>query len=244
MATEAHSTGAYALQCSGLAASYAPIQVLRDISFRARSGHLLAILGVNGAGKSSLLGALAGIVKSTGSVRVHGRELGHVRASRRAVHGISLVPERRDNIFPTLSVEENVQIGLRLLPRVDRSEREEQLLQMFPVLRSRWSAMAGMMSGGEQQMLSVAMALGRKPGVLLLDEPTQGLAPSVFDILEEAFVTLKRSGMTLLLAEQNVSFARRMADEFLVLSQGEITRRGVGADLINDEQVAADLLGA
>ena len=240
----AASLAANSLSCRDVSARYGRITVVSGVALWVSGGELVAVLGSNGAGKSSLLGAIAGSVSGSGNIEINGRALDSMSAHRRAVSGISLVPEQRRNVFPAMSVRENIELGLRLLPPDERDEQRDFIISLFPILKERQAAMASMLSGGEQQMLAIALALGRKPAALILDEPTQGLAPAVFDTLENAFSALKRAGLALLLAEQNVPFAARVADRYAILSQGEIVRMGDGADLKNPEDIAAVFLGA
>ncbi len=245
MTTASHTREARpaaAMVCRGVSARYSRITVVNDVALDLRGGEMLAILGPNGAGKSSLLGAIAGVVNGAGEIRLDGIDVGGMLAHRRAAHGLAFVPERRGNVFPSMSVAENVEIGLRLLPPGEREGQREAILRMFPILRERAAQTAGLLSGGEQQMLAIGMALGRRPRYLVLDEPTQGLAPAVFDILVDVFATLKASGLGLLLAEQNLSFAARTADRYMVLSHGEVTRAGGKEDLSNPEQLAEAFL--
>ncbi len=238
------TAGTVVLKCTGVTAQYGPIAVVHDASLMLRRGTLSVILGLNGAGKSSLLGSLAGCVRGRGKIALNGVEIGSMSAHRRASAGLSFVPERRGNIFAMLSVRENVDMGLRLLGRADRAVQQEQAYSLFPVLRDKRTSAAGMLSGGEQQMLAIAMALGRRPSVLLLDEPTQGLAPTVFDVLESTFAALKGMGLAVLVAEQNVPFSERIADEYLLLSRGAIVRSGSGKDLSDSEMIEAAMFGA
>ncbi len=231
------------LSVSDLTASYQRVPVLHGIDFEAREGEVLALLGPNGAGKSSLLGALAGLVRAQGAVRVGERDLAGVPAHLRARMGLALVPEVRGNLFQTMTVEENLQIALRELDSDERQALREEIFAMFPILKERAHALSGMLSGGEQQMLAIAASLGRRPRVLLLDEPTQGLAPSVFDVLFRTFAILKSKGLAIVLAEQNLPFAARCADRFLVLAGGRVTLRGDGAELHDQERVMAAYLG-
>ncbi|MGB3866125.1 MAG: ABC transporter ATP-binding protein [Xanthobacteraceae bacterium] len=245
-ASSDQSTTAHAannLSCRNVSARYGRITVVSGVALSVSGGELVAVLGANGAGKSSLLGAIAGSVSGLGAIEINGRALDNMPAHRRAVSGISLVPEQRRNVFPAMTVRENIELGLRLLSPGERDEQRDFIISLFPILRERQSAMANMLSGGEQQMLAIALALGRKPAALILDEPTQGLAPAVFDTLENAFTALKRAGLALVLAEQNVPFAARTADRYVILSQGEIVRQGDGDDLKNPEAIAAVFLG-
>lgn len=232
-----------ALDCSRLTARYGRIQVCNGIDLSVVGGELLAILGPNGAGKSSLLASIAGLVSGDGSIRLGDRELATFGAHRRARAGLAFVPEVRGNVFPALSVEDNLQVGLRLLTRVERPAMLHHVFALFPMLRERLPTVASMLSGGEQQMLAIAMAVSRKPAVLLLDEPSQGLAPTVLDLLGRAFDRLKRSGLALIMAEQNVPFASRIADRYVVLTGGHIVLRGRGAELEEQESILAGYFG-
>jgi branched-chain amino acid transport system ATP-binding protein len=163
------------LRVSDLSARYGRIEVCRGIDFAVDAGELLLLLDPNGAGKSSVLGALAGSVSSSGEVIVGERTLHNRPASQRARLGLSLVPEGRRNIFGPMSVLENLRLGLRLLRADQRSDMLNWLYRLFPVLQERQQQQASLLSGGEQQMLAIAMAVARRPAVLLLDEPSQGL---------------------------------------------------------------------
>ena len=230
MAEPVHALGEV-LVAKSIHAFHGTIQVVFGVDVTVAPGELCVVLGANGAGKSSLLGALAGSVRSNGEVMLNGREIGHLSAPTRAAGGLAFVPERRGNIFAPMSVEENIEIGLRLSPRERRQPVRQHLLDLFPILHERRAASAGSLSGGEQQMLAIAMALGREPAVLILDEPSQGLAPVIFDHLQRAFEVLKKTGLALLVAEQNLPFAAQIADRYFVLSHGERRAEGDGADL-------------
>jgi branched-chain amino acid transport system ATP-binding protein len=229
--------------CKGITARYSRITVVSGVDFDLHAGEMLAVLGANGAGKSSMLGAIAAIVSGGGEITIRGKNIGRMSAPARAANGISFVPEQRGNIFSTMSVRENIDVGLRLLPVGEREAQRDFILGMFPILKEREQSMAGVLSGGEQQMLAIGLALGRNPDVLILDEPSQGLAPAVFDTLESAFSILKQRGLALLLAEQNVPFASRVADRYAILSHGQIIRRGGKDELRNPEELADAFLG-
>jgi len=243
-ASNTDRSGDVVLDCIGVSARYGAIQVCFDISLHVERGETLVVLGPNGAGKSSLLGAIAGSVRGGGEVGLMGRDVSRLSASDRAACGIAFVPEARGNIFPTLSVRENLELGLRMVPASEKVQARAFLLDLFPILADRLSAAAGMMSGGEQQMLAVAMAAARRPAVILLDEPTQGLAPVIYDHLEQAFIVLKREGAALLVAEQNLPFVKRIADRFVVLSEGRLTFSGGADDLSKEDAVVASFFGA
>jgi branched-chain amino acid transport system ATP-binding protein len=230
-----------ALHVEHLSARYGRIEVCRDVSFTAADGEFLVVLGPNGAGKSSLLGALAGTVAGSGEIRI-GREMLQRRFARqRARLGLAFVPEGRRNLFSPLTVEENLQLGLRLLPAGERPAMQASLHAMFPILSERARQPAGLLSGGEQQMLAIAVAIARRPSVLLLDEPSQGLAPVILDRLVDVISSLRKIGLTVLLAEQNYRFAAQLADRYLVLQGGDIVGGGTGAEL-DDHERAADAL--
>lgn len=231
------------LQVTNLSARHGRLQVCHDVSFTARSGEFLVILGPNGAGKSSLLGAIAGTVDGSGQVLVGEQRLDRAAAHRRAFAGIALVPEGRRNLFMPLTVEENLRLGLRLLPAAERPRMRDELHAMFPILGKRPKQGAGMLSGGEQQMLAIAAALARRPRALLLDEPTQGLAPVILQELVEAIGKLRGMGLSLVLAEQNHRFAAALADRFLVLQSGEVVDQGTGEELQDPERVASAMFG-
>jgi branched-chain amino acid transport system ATP-binding protein len=219
------------LSCINLSARYGPIQVCFDITLSVVPGEVVAILGPNGAGKSSLLGALAGTVTGSGTVFLCGQDLTRLSAHARARKGLAFVPEIRGNIFPTMSVDENLLLVERVLPRDQRAETREGIFSLFPILKTRLWTDAGMLSGGEQQMLAIAMAVAQKPKALLLDEPTQGLAPAVFDILQHTIAILTKTGLSILLAEQNIGFASRVADRYLVLAGGSVVGSGGNQEL-------------
>jgi branched-chain amino acid transport system ATP-binding protein len=221
----------HALIGKSVRAFHGKIEVVFGVDVAVAAGELVVVLGANGAGKSSLLGALAGSVRSQGEVELRGRPIGQLSARHRAASGLAFVPERRGNVFPPMSVAENIEIGLRLSPRERRRFVRERLLDLFPILRERRSALAGALSGGEQQMLAIAMALGREPSALILDEPSQGLAPVIYDHLKRAFDALKGVGLALLVAEQNLPFAAQIADRYLVLSHGVSRAAGDRSDL-------------
>ncbi|MGY4471954.1 ABC-type branched-subunit amino acid transport system ATPase component [Bradyrhizobium sp. LB9.1b] len=236
--------GRPALSCVNVSARYGRITVVSDVTLDVTPGEMVAVLGANGAGKSSLLGSIAGTVSGSGRIDIKGQQVGSYPSHKRATSGLSLVPEQRRNVFAAMSVKENIELGLRLLPIAERDDQRDFIMGLFPILKERQSAGAGMLSGGEQQMLAISLALGRKPDVMILDEPTQGLAPAVFDTLQHAFDALKNRGLAMILAEQNVPFAARVADRYVILSQGSIVREGPGSDLSNPEDIAEVFLGS
>jgi branched-chain amino acid transport system ATP-binding protein len=228
------------LKVTALHASYGRLEVLRDVAFEAGNGGILGILGPNGAGKSTLLGALAGIVSSRGTIEVAGRQVGQMTARMRARAGIAFVPEGRRNLFGPMTVAENLELGLRLIPLAARKVVLERLHALFPVLALRRNQTASMLSGGEQQMLAIAIALARQPAALLLDEPTQGLAPVALDVLAETIRALRHEGITIVMAEQNIHFSRSVADQFLIMRDGLFVYAGT-RDILADPRALAAL---
>lgn len=230
------------LNCRDVSARYGRIQVCSAIDLSVAAGELVAVLGPNGAGKSSFLGAVSGLVQGRGTVELAGVDIGRFSAHVRARHGLAFVPEIRGNICPALSVEENLGLGLRMV-NGDRSAALDHVFELFPILKERLAAPAGMLSGGEQQMLAIGMAAARRPRVLLLDEPTQGLAPAVHDILCQTFARFRADGLAMVVAEQNIPFASRIASRFIMLAGGEVVMRGGRAELDQHDSILAAFLG-
>lgn len=231
---------AASLEVEGLTAGYGPTRVLEEVSFAVPAGGRLAVLGRNGVGKTTLLAALVGLARRhDGRVLLDGADIGARRASERARLGIGYVPQTRD-VFRSLTVEENLQVGLKDRPL----EAREEAYALFPRLAERRRQPAGLLSGGEQQMLSTARALLGQPRLLLLDEPLEGLAPVICD---ELMVSLARlaadGGMTVLLVEQQIQRALDFADRAVVLERGRIVWYGACADLRGDEQAIERYLG-
>ena len=232
------------LELKSLSAAYGHIQALRNIDLRVESGEIVTLIGSNGAGKSSTLRAISGMIKPRrGSVHFDGQDLAGVPAEEIIGRGISHVPEGR-KIFPRLSVEENLEIGAYLVR--DRhliAERKELGFQLFPLLKKRRHQKGGTLSGGEQQMLAIARALMQSPRLLLLDEPSMGLAPVLVDFIFETIQNLNSQGTTILLVEQNARMALQIAHRAYVLQTGSIGLSGPAAELAADPQVQAAYLG-
>jgi len=220
------------LAVRGLSAWYGQAQALRDVSLEIGRGELVTLVGRNGAGKSTLLRSVMGLhPQVSGSVSLGGVDLSALPPDERARRGLGYVPDDR-GIYASLTVEEN----LLLPPRVGRSEWPlERIYQAFPVLRDRRRQSGGKLSGGEQQMLSIARVLRMGAEVLLLDEPTEGLAPVIVDRIGKMLLEAKREGVTMLLVEQNLRFATRVADRHYLLAQGEVVERLGNADMIARE---------
>ena len=229
------------LKVDALAAGYGPVQVLRGVRFEARPG-LTVILGPNGAGKTTLLRALAGLIPRAGEVLLDGEELPEktheiVRA------GVALVAEGRQ-LFPQMTVTENLELGGWLVPRAERERRLQQVLQDFPKLRERATQLAGTMSGGEQQMVAVARAMMSRPRLLMLDEPSLGLAPRMVNELLALARRIADAGTTVLMVEQNVKKALAVADRGYVLERGALVASGPARLLARSTVVREAYLGA
>lgn len=241
-ATVAGPVGQPVLSCRNVSARYGRIEVCHGIDLSVAAGELVAVLGPNGAGKSSFLGAVSGLVQGRGEIEVGGRDIGRLPAHLRAKSGLAFVPEIRGNLCPALSVQENLSLGLRLIEG-DRNLARDHILSLFPILKERLAAPAGMLSGGEQQMLAIGMAVARRPRVLILDEPTQGLAPAVYDILRQTFARFRADGLAMVVAEQNVPFAASIASRFIMLSDGQVVIRGGRDELNQHDTILAAFLG-
>ena len=223
---------------------YGNSQVLWDVSLEVREGEIVTIIGANGAGKSTTLKTIIGLlVPRSGSIKFLGEDITKLPPHERIKRGISLIPER-EKIFPKMSVEENLLLGLYPLEEKEKcSEKLEWIFEIFPILKERKNQQAGTLSGGEQQMLAIARALMSSPKLLILDEPSQGLAPimvsKVFNIIEN----LKKEGVTILLSAQNVFHSLSISDRAYVLENGRITMEGKGKELLKDEKIKKSYLG-
>jgi branched-chain amino acid transport system ATP-binding protein len=233
------------LEVAGLGASYGPAQVLHGIDLAVEAGGALAILGANGAGKTTTLRAISGLVKATGSIRFDGADiLGH-RPDRIAKRGIAHVPQGRGS-FRTLTVRENLLAGAYLRrDRADTSRDLEFCLSLFPQLERRIRSQAVMLSGGEQQMLAIARAIMSKPRLLLLDEPSLGLAPATAQGVYEAIGRIRAEvDLTLVIVEENASLAFTLAEHAVVLEVGSVALSGSKAELIGVDAIRKAYLGS
>lgn len=233
------------LQINRLSARYGRTTVLRDIDLELSAGSVLALIGANGMGKSTLLRSIAGLHRSaSGSVTLDGSEILGRPAHRIATLGLGLVPEGR-HLFPELTVRENLQMGLhgQGCTTAEATDRIASVLDQFPILGEFSQRSAGALSGGQQQMLAIGRALVRHPTVLLLDEPSLGLAPLLVAQILQTSRTLAERGVAVLLAEQNAAAALRVADTGAVMENGRITRLAPAQDLLDDEDVSRHYLG-
>ncbi len=233
------------LEVSDLEVRYGAIRAVRGISLTAEAGELVALLGANGAGKSSTMMCIAGALKAAaGRVRVAGEDLTSARPETMVRKGVATVTETRD-VFPDLTVSENLTLG-SYVHRHDRAgvaADRERMLTLFPRLAERSDQPAGTLSGGEQQMLVIARAMMSRPKLLLLDEPSLGLAPAIVDQIFEMIHVLKGSGLTILLVEQNVSKALAVADRAYVMRLGTIAASGTAAEIGAATDLGALYLG-
>jgi branched-chain amino acid transport system ATP-binding protein len=232
------------LEVKSLNAFYGPVQVLHDVNLSVPTGHIVGLVGANAAGKSTLMFTLAGLrTTHTGHILLDGQSLSGLPPYDRVSRGLVLVPERR-RLFPFMTVLENLEIGAYSAAARPMSRATmEEVFQLLPVLAERCKQVAGSLSGGEQQMLAVGRALMAKPWVLLLDEPTEGLAPIYVKLLFDLFKNLRSSGLTVLIVEQNVHHVLRTADRAYVLENGRLVLEGRGEDLLNDERLKVAYLG-
>ena len=219
---------------------YGASRALRGVDLRAAVGEITCVLGRNGVGKTSLLRAIVGRHPiGAGRILWEGRDVSRAPAWARAAAGIAYVPQGRE-IFPLLTVEENLRIGLAALPG-GRGEPPERIFELFPVLRRMLRRRGGDLSGGQQQQLAIARALVMRPRLLVLDEPTEGVQPSIVKDIERAIRTLRETGeMAILLVEQYLEFARGLADSFAILDRGEVVASGA-PELLADENVRRHL---
>ncbi len=231
------------LEIEALEVDYGAIRAVKGLSLCVDQGECITLLGANGAGKSSTLNAIAGVVRPRrGKVRFQGRAITGLPAHRVAQRGLTLVPEGRQ-IFSSLSVRENLLLGGYTRPQRELSEALDSVLKIFPALANRLGSLAGTLSGGEQQMLAVGRALMSRPRLLMLDEPSLGLAPLAADQIFTVVREISASGIAVLLVEQNVHRALQIAARGYVLELGEIALEGSAKDLLENEHVRMAYLG-
>jgi branched-chain amino acid transport system ATP-binding protein len=229
-----------------LSGGYGPVTVMRDVSIEVEQGSIVALLGSNGAGKSTLLKTVAGLLKpSAGSVRLRGAEMNGAGTEKLVRAGVVMVPEGRQ-LFPTMTVGENLRLGA-YLSRRDRagfSRRLGEVVELFPALTDRMDEEAGRLSGGQQQMVAIGRALMSDPSLLLLDEPSLGLAPLVLKEVFGAVAHLREQGVTTLIVEQNARMTLEYADRGYVMERGRVVLSGDASGLLEDERVRSAYLGA
>lgn len=234
------------LEVEGLSVNYGHIEAIRNVSFTVEEGSVVTLIGANGAGKSTTLKTLSGLRKvREGSVKFDGKDITNIAPYDRVKLGISQSPEGR-GCFPGMTVMENLDMGAYV--RSDRKspaykEDLDRVLTLFPRLKERIAQSAGTMSGGEQQMLAIGRALMARPRLILLDEPSMGLAPKLIQQIFEIIKEINQQGTTVLLVEQNAAQALKAADNAYILETGEVVRHGTGAELAGDDSIRAAYLG-
>ena len=230
------------LSVDKLFSGYGGLVALRDVSLTVGEGELVCVIGRNGAGKSTLLRAISGVQPVfSGSIKFNGKEMTRAGSPRRVSNGIVQVPEGRQ-VFSDMSVEDNLRLGA-FRHRSGMADRLEQAFALFPLLKERRHSLAGSLSGGQQQMLVLGRALMAQPRLLMLDEPSMGLAPQIVAQIFRTIEHLKRSGTTILLVEQNAAAALSLADRGYVLETGQVVLSGRGKDLLEDARIRGAYLG-
>ncbi|SEB76441.1 amino acid/amide ABC transporter ATP-binding protein 2, HAAT family [Nitratireductor aquibiodomus] len=233
------------LTVQSLQVQYGAVNAVRGIDLEVREGEIIALLGANGAGKSSTLNALVGLAPaSAGTITFRGQDVTGSASERFASLGMTLSPEGR-RVFGTLSVQENLLMGAySMRDKVEIKTAWERVFDLFPILRERREQFAGTLSGGQQQMLAVGRALMSNPRLLLLDEPSLGLAPKIVEQVFELITVLRKQGVTMVVVEQNVSMALEVADRGYVMASGRIAASGTAVELRNSDTLQAAYLGA
>ena len=234
------------LEISDMVVNYGRIEALHGITISVEEGELVTLLGANGAGKSTTMRALSGLLPLTrGSIVFEGKDITRRKAHLRALDGIVQAPEGR-GVFPGMTVQENLDMGCyarKFASKADYGERLGWVYELFPRLAERRTQFGGTMSGGEQQMVAIGRALMARPKVLLLDEPSMGLAPMVIQQIFRIITQINKQGTTILLVEQNAQQALTRSDRAYILETGDVTREGKGTELLADDSVKAAYLG-
>lgn len=234
------------LKVTDLRAGYGRAEVLHGLSLQADKGSVITVIGPNGAGKSTLLGSLMGLLPSQGRIEFDGQDIGALTLEERVMLGIALVPEKRE-LFGTMSVEDNLVLGGYRQMRLGNAQwrdRLDDVYTLFPRLKERRAQEAGTLSGGERQMLAVGRSLMSRPSLLMLDEPSLGLAPLIVKEIFSIIETLRQTGVTIVLVEQNARAALAVADHGYVLEMGDIALQGPAPALAQDSRVIDTYLGA
>ncbi|OYU47921.1 MAG: ABC transporter ATP-binding protein [Rhizobiales bacterium PAR1] len=230
------------LDIDRLSVSYGKVEAVREVSLRMQPGTIVTVIGANGAGKTTLLNAIMGVLPAPGAARFEGRDVSGDEVEARVGAGLCLVPEKRE-LFTTMSVEDNLRLGAYRLGSGAISEGLETVFARFPRLKERRAQLAGTLSGGERQMLAMGRALMGKPRLLMLDEPSLGLAPRIVKDIFHIIMELRASGVSILLVEQNARAALQVADYAYVMEIGSITMEGRAEDLAADPRVIESYLG-
>ena len=232
------------VKAEALTKSFGKTDVLRNLTCEIRDGTIYGLIGANGAGKSTTLNTVSGLLRSkTGDIKFLDSSITKTSPNKIVSQGLVMVPEGR-RIFLGLTVEENLEMGAYTRPKSEIKASMEQVYELFPRLRERRTQIGGTLSGGEQQMLAMGRALMAKPKLIMLDEPSMGLAPLLVDLIFEIIADLHKAGSTILLVEQNAQAALSIADRAYVLETGKIVKTGRGSDLISDPDIKKAYLGA
>lgn len=229
------------LQVADAHIAYGKVEAVRGVSLEVAGDEIVTIIGANGAGKSTLLNAVMGVLRLKGRVGFAGEDMARLEIEDRVALGLSLVPEHRE-LFATMNVEDNLQLGAFRIAKAIAAQSFERVYTLFPRLKERRKQLAGTLSGGEQQMLAIGRALMSRPRLLLLDEPSLGLAPLVVRQIFEVIAELNRQGMTVFLVEQNAFHALKLAHRGYVMVSGSVTMSGTGRELLARPEVRAAYL--
>lgn len=230
------------LKVTNASVSYGKVEAVRSVSLHVNPGEIVTIIGANGAGKTTLLNAIMGIFPLHGSVMFRDRQIARHEIEDRVAAGLCIVPEHRE-LFGTMTVEENIQLGAFRVSRAIAARENERVYTLFPRLKERRTQLAGTLSGGEQQMLAMGRALMSQPKLLMLDEPSLGLAPLIVADIFRTIGELRQAGVSVLLVEQNARAALEVADRAYVMELGEFIMNGSAKDIGGDQRVVASYLG-
>jgi len=228
------------LEVKDLHAYYGKSHILHGVHLNVRQGEIVSLLGRNGVGRSTTIKSIMGQVDSTGSVRFKGEEINRLKAYMIARKGLGYVPENRE-IFPTLTVRQNMMLGMKNARRNGRWSVDD-MFKLFPVLRERTDALAGVISGGEQQMLTLCRTLMGDPDLVMIDEPTEGLAPKLVELVARLFEEIKNRGVSILLVEQKLTIALKISQRLYVMGHGKIVFEGTPGDLKANEAIRKEWL--
>ncbi|MBV8249518.1 MAG: ABC transporter ATP-binding protein [Comamonas sp.] len=233
------------LELRGLSVSYGPVEAVHQVDLEVRCGEIVTVIGPNGAGKTTLLSAAMGLLASRGEIALDGQHIARPSVEAMVAHGVALVPEKRE-LFGEMSVEDNLLLGgfsLWRKGRRDQGARMEEVFAIFPRLKERRAQLASTLSGGERQMLAIGRALMARPRLLMLDEPSLGLAPLIVKEVLQVVASLRNHGVSVLLVEQNARAALKVADRAYVLEMGAVALTGQARDLLGDQRIIDTYLG-